>query len=639
MIIKRRKTLIILLTSFLAGMPAARAADWINFYPVEGEISLGFDGLWRDDDTGASTSQLETEERLKLQIGGYSLDPRLFSFNARLEPGLTQRTNDSGTQDYSSDGVNLNYAARFDFLSGIQASPFALSGNVAANSAELEGSLGNRSDVTTESRGASLRWKNRAFPMSLSYRERSLNQVFIPALGQPPTEHDEFQRTVTLQGRSRKMELFAEMNDYDDLLSVDHDYESQEARLSNFFRWGKGSYLTSRVGYLIREGFNESEKVNVNESLKIQHLENLYTSYGYSYEWLDRTFETETHRGDFELNHQLYQNLTTSLKLRGSNTNSDEFVERTYGGDLDLTYRKKIAPGVGLRMNAGSGYRVSEQDGGQLDFSESPTVPITGIVILAQRYILWPTIIVTAPACAPCVEGTDYLVEDAGGDYTQLSIPATSPISIGDVITVDYVYESPTVEYYAVPYRAGARLDFGWVAVYHNTSGENQTYVSGPDPAAVNDNRSDVTGIEFIWNGPRLRASAGAERKYTQTGNYSNLEYLLRQTLDYALAPNASLNANFTESFYRNGTSADAYRASLSANWIPFPGFSVNPNLEAFRRIQDPGGTENFVKAGVNLRWQWRRVYMDMRYYHSERDNDGRNTGEDRLMLNVKRKF
>jgi hypothetical protein len=394
------------------------------------------------------------------------------------------------------------------------------------------------------------------------------------------------------------------------------------------------------VGYFLREGFNESERVNVNESLKIQHLKNLYTSYAYSYEWLDRTTETKTHRGDFELNHQLYQNLTTSLKLRGSNTDSEDFMEKTYGGDLDLTYRKEIARGVRLRTNVGGGYRTSEQEGGQLDFSESPTVPITGIVILAQRYILWPTIIVTAaPACTPCVEGTDYLVEDAGGDYTQLRIPATSPIAIGQVITVDYVYEPPTVEYYAVPYRAGVRLDFGWVAVYHNTSGEDQTFISGPDPGAVSDSRTDATGIEFSWSRPKLRASAGLERKYSQTSSNSNTEYLLRQSLDYTIAANASVSANLNESFYRNGTAADAYNASLTVNWIPFPGFSVSPHLEAFHRVQDPGGTEDFVKAGVDLRWQWRRLYMDMRYYHSERDNDGRNTGEDRLMLNVKRKF
>lgn len=247
MIVSRRKIFIILLVPVLGGIPDARAADWINFYPLEGELSLGVDSLWRSTD-GNKTTELETEERLKLNIGGYSLDPRFFNFNIRLEPALEQRSTDSGAGKVSSDGTFLNYAARFDFLSGVAASPFALSGNMSANSGEVEGSLGNRSDITIETRGAKLRWKNRAFPTSLDYKERSLYEVFTPAFGQPPTVRDEFQRTTTLQGRSSKMSWFMQAHDFDDLTSVDRDYESQEARLNNTFRWGKGSDLSSRLG-------------------------------------------------------------------------------------------------------------------------------------------------------------------------------------------------------------------------------------------------------------------------------------------------------------------------------------------------------------------------------------------------------
>jgi hypothetical protein len=623
----------------LGGVSVARAEGWVNFYPLEGELSLGVDSQWRRSDGGDSTSQLTIDERLRLNIGGYGLDPRFFNFNVRLEPELEQRTTDSGTGKTSSDSTFLNYAARFDFLSGVQVSPFALSGSMAGSSSEVEGSLGNRSDITIEDRGADLRWKFRAFPMSVGYKERSLYEVFTPSFGASPTVRDEFQRTITAKARSSKMEWYWESNDFDDLTGVDNDYKSQKARLSNNFRWGKGSTLTSQLDYGDREGFNENERFNVNESLRLQHLENLYTSYGYSYEWLSRTTETETQRGSFELNHRLYKNLTTSLKLSGTDTKSEDLMEETYDADLDFKYVKEIKPGVRLRSNLGGGYRTSERIGGRLDFSESPTVPITGIVPLIQRYIVWSTIIVTAPGCTPCLEGTDYFVEDAGGDFTQLRIPGGSRIAIGDVITVDYAYEPPTVEFYGIPYRAGVRLDFGWVAVYLNTSGENQTFVAGPDPDAVRDRRTDTAGVEFSWARPRMEATASAERKYSQIGTQEKTEYILLQSLKYRIASNASLTANFSESFFRDGSDVDAYNANLSANWFPAPGLTVNPYLSAFHRDQDPGGTENFMNVGVNLLWKWRRLSMDMRYDHSQRNNDGRGTIEDRLTFNAKRRF
>lgn len=639
MIVSWRKIFIIFFIPVLAGVPTARAEGWITFYPFDGELSLGVDSLWRRSDDSDSTNQLETEEKLKLNIGGYSLDPRFFNFNVRLEPALEQRTSDSGSVKTSSDSTYLNYSARFDFLSGVQASPFALSGNISASSGEVDGSLGNRSDVTSESRSASLRWKSRAFPMSLSYKERSLEEVFTPGFGQQPTEREEFQKTITLQGRSTKMRLLLEANDYDDLTSVDRDYESKEARLGNTFRWGKGSHINSRLDYFNREGFSEKEEFSVDESLKLQHLANLSTTYGYRYEWLSRTTDTETHTGYFGLSHRLYKNLTTGLNLSGSETTSEDFMNKTYSANLDFNYTKKIMSGVRLSSNLGGGYRTIEQNGGQLDFSESPTVPLTGIVILAQKYILWPTIIVTAPGCITCLEGSDYFVEDAGGDYTQLRIPGGSRIAIGDVITVDYAYEPPTVEYYGIPYRAGVRLDFGWVALYHRTSGENQTYVSGPDPDVVTDRRTDTTGVEFTWSGSGMRAAASAERSHTQSDTQDSLDYILRQSLSYTIAQNASLAAALSESFYSNGTDVDAYTADLSANWFPIRNLNVKPYISAFHRVQDPGGTENFQKAGVNVSWRWRRLLMDTRYYHSWRESDSGNTIEDRLIFNVKRKF
>lgn len=635
----RWKSVLIVCTALLGGITDARAAEWLNFYPVTGELSLDVDGRWKSFDSGESTWQIEYEEKLDLRLNGYSLDPRIFTFNVRLEPTLTQEKSDSPTVTISTDSTTLNYGANFRLLHGVPASPVSLSADFSANTDTTEGTLGNRRETTNKDSRAGLHWKFTPFQSTLDYKERSLDETFIPGFGQPSTERDEFQQTLTYRGKSRGMELFLEGNEFDDRTTLDQDYESERARLNNNFGWGKNSRLTSRLEYFNREGFSAEEKISVNESLRLQHTQNLVTTYGYGYRSLQRTTDTETHSGNFGLNHRLYTNLNTSLRLDGSTTQSDQFQDDSYNANLDFNYTKQIRPGVRLSANLGGGYSVSDRTGGQLDFTESRTA--TSIVVLVQRYIIWSTILVTAPGCNPCLDGTDYLVEDAGGDFTQIRIPAGSRIDIivGDTITVDYVYQPPTVEYYGIPYRVGVRLEYAVFAFYHRTVGEDQTFVSGPDPTAVGDRRTDTTGIEWNWTWGRNKASVGVERVYGDLFDRTSTDYLLRQTLSYAVAPNAVLSATFSETFLRSDTDSDTFNGDVSVLWYPAPGLSVTPRISAFHRNVDPGGAESFMKAGVDVRWQWRNIGADLLYDHTWRDNDGASRVEDRVFLKLKRKF
>jgi hypothetical protein len=640
MLISRRKIFLIACAALLGGITDAQAAEWLNFYPISGDLSFGFKGTQRKGDTGESTRVLEYEEKLRLRLSGYSLDPGFFTFGVNLEPTLRQTETDSGSETVDSDSNYLNYGARFSLLHGVPESPVSLSANFSANTGETENSLGNWTDLTAETRGADLNWKFNPFKSTLSYRDRSINETFSSGFGQPPTERDEFQRTLTYKGKSSKMELYLEDDELDDRTADDRDYESQLARLKNNFFWGKGSGLTSQLEYSNREGFSTEEKISVRESIRLQHKRNLFTTYGYNYDLWHRTTDTETHHGKFGLNHQLYKNLTTNFRLGGTTVQSDQYQEKSYNAGLDFYYTKNIRPDLRLSASLGGGYNTTDRTGGQLDFTELPTVPPTRIVVLAQRYILWPTIIVAAPGCSPCQEGPHYLVADAGGDFTQLEIPLGSPINAGDQITVDYAYQPPTVEYYGVPYSVSVRLDYRAFALYHRTRGEDQTYESGPDPTAVGDSRTDTTGLEWNWTRGRNRASASAERVYISNFARSpTTKYRLRQSLKYAIAPNATLFAGLGESFVKDGTNVDVYTGELSVAWIPTPGLSVTPRLSAFRRTEDPGGTSSFVKAGVDVNWRWRRIVADLRYDHSQYDTNGRGRTDDRVYVKLTRKF
>jgi len=644
------------IAAFLAGITGARAQqDWLVFYPISGEVVFGFDGEWTKSNDTNTFRDIEYEERLRLQFGGYSLDPRIFNFSLFLEPVLTQEESGSGAGGERTNGTFVNYNGRFSALHGAPKSPISLAGNFSGTSDDVRGDFGTRRDVVTQNLGLDLHWKFSPFPSTFSYLERSLDETFTqptfsPGVQPITIDRDEFQKTYRYRGRSSKMELFLEGIEFDgetvqfnpavpQPVVTNTDYNSSDARLNNYWRWGKGSSFTSRLTYYTREGYNAYDKATVDENLRLQHLENLYTTYGYSYEMQDRTVRTQTHTGNFELNHTLYDNLTTSLKLEGSTTTADQFRDDDYSANLDFYYRKEFDPNLRVNANLGGGYRVSDRSGGQLDFSETRLVEITGIVILVQRFIIVSTIIVTAPGCNPCIEGTDYLVEDAGGDLTQLRIPAGSRINIGDTITIDYTFEPPTAKFYGIPYRVGIRVDNGWAAFYHRTSGESQHFISGPDPNAVGDQRTDTTGVELRYNEESTRLFASAERRYNLSINFESTEYTLREGAYHRFAPNLSMGATLSQSLIYDTNNTEAYHADFTMNWYPVRGLWVNPVASAFYRATDPSTEERFWKVGVNTRWNWRRLGFDLQYEHTDDMTDGNNRIDDRLMMNLRRRF
>ena len=640
MILCRRTAILVTCLAMQAGISCADAAEWINFYPVTGEVSLGFDGRWRENDPGESTWRTEYEEKLNLAVGGYILDRRFFTFSADLAPAFSQMESDATGGVIETDENFLNYGARFSLLHGVSLSPVSLNGSFSASDGDLEDNLGNRREITQENRLAGMQIKFRPFRSSIFYRESSLEESFISAFGQPPTDREEFQRALTYKGQSRGMELFLEGTEFDDRTIDDRDYESYIARLSNNFGWGKNSRLSSRLEYRDREGFSAEERASVSESLRLQHTQNLYTTYDYAYAHTQRLTETERHTGRFQLNHKLYTNLDTSFKLSGSNTeSSQQYSEQTREGSLDFSYNKKLRSDMRVSANLGGGYRATERDGGQIDYNESIGVPATGIVVLSLRYVIWSSIFVTAPGCNPCLDGSDYIVEDAGSDFTQLRIPLGSRIAIGDTITVDYLTQPPTVEFYGIPYRVGVKLEYGPFQIYHRTSGEEQTYVSGPDPATVGDRRTDVTGLNWQWSRGRAEASASIERVYSVNFERDSTEYFLVQSLKYAVAPNARFHANFRETFYRNNTDAESYNGLVRLNWLPAPRLSVTPELSAFRRNTDQEGSNTILRGSLDVAWKWRAIALDFSYDHTRRDTNGNKSIEDRVLATVKRKF
>jgi hypothetical protein len=497
----------------LAGTSEAMAQEWLRLYPIEGEVRLEFEGEWEREDSGDS-QDLGFTERVRIGQGGHILDPGIANFQFQVEPVFTQGHLTVPGEDSTSNGLFLDYYGNLSLLQdGI--SPVALTATASRSSGEIDGSLGNETEFVTDLRDARLIWKTRVFPSTLSYTERLQDQETESAFGGATSERDDVIRTLRYRGKSSKMNLLLESNWFDDNINSNRDYTSQEGRLNNYYRWGKGSRFASNASFLNRDGFNANERYTVDENLRLQHLQNLSTSYNYSFNALTTTNTQTTHSGNLGLTHQLYQNLTTGVNLSGTHNDFDQGQQDDYDVQLDLNYTKRIFWGGKLGASIGGGYGATDRDSepGTNDvIDESHLVDFSGIVLLDERFIVTSTIIVTdVTGTIIYTEGFGYTVSDAGGDLTELLIIPGAGIANGDTILVSYEFETVTsAKYDRLSYRVGAELDFGWISMFNRTFGEKQDLKSG-DPDAVRDTFDSTTGIEVRWQGRRAGATATAD--------------------------------------------------------------------------------------------------------------------------------
>ena len=626
---------------------AARAQEWLNLNPFEGEVFFEFDGRWTDSD--GTARDLEFQEGVRLRQRGNILDPGIATFDLELQPTFSQgQSRQPGPGDNDRDGFFLDYAGNVSLLHGTP-SPVALRAGVAQNTGDIDGDLGARTEFSTLRWNVDLDLRTPAFPSTFSYNERYLDQDFRSAFSTTSSKRDDVLRTATYKGRSSKMELFVEGNWFDDRERSERSYDTQQSRLTNFFRWGKGSNWTSQIDYFDRNKFNAYERLSMNQSGRLQHTRNLYSTYAYRFQELDQDLaDTTLHTGDFGLTHQLFKNLTTTLSLSGSHQDADEVgTEDRYASGLDLTYTKNVFWDGNITANAGGGYNVTDRDteDGILQVNnESQVVPPTGVVTLDNQFIDINTIVVTDSTDTQVfAEGVDYDVQSASNNLTQLIILPGGQINVGDTILVDYQFEvQPSVKFYGIPFRAGLRFDFGWISLFVRVDGEEQNVISGEDQSVVSDRRTSRAGLELRWSDSATRADFRGQRVFIKSGGFNSDEFSFNETLTHRISRQASLSLNANQSFFdsNDDVQVDVYTADLYLNWLPLPNLTLRPHVGGFYRNDKDGTDEQFINSGLDLSWFWRKLKVDLRYNHDFRSGSSvSDTHQDRVLFTLTRRF
>lgn len=624
---------------------AARAQDWIHIGPASGEVFFGFDGTW-DRPGGGSSREFEFEEGFRLRQQGDILNPGIANFALEIEPSISQRRLHQGGQSSASDSIKVDYSGDFSLLQGT-ISRFSLDGQTTRARSEADGFLGSRSEFDSTTRRGSLHMRNRAFPITLTYSERELEQTFHPADSPvPEIRRNDVLRSVILKGRSSKLDVQLQRDRFDDRIEGrDTDHVTDTAHMNHRFAWGDNSQLQTRLEYLDRVGFNANKRWSIDESARIQHTDDLVSTASYGFQSFEQQSQTETRDAAYTLTHKLYSNLTTTVGVEAGRLDSDVEVQRDYNGNLDFAYRKNI-PGGAFTLNLGGSYGRTDRvsSGGFVGVVDEPhTVPVTGNFLLDQRFIDIATISITDSVGTVFNEGSDYIVASVANDLTEIRIVFGGPIAAGDAVLVSYQYQPlPTLEFATSGLNYNAGLDFGWVSLFHRDSRLNQTLLSDSGSGLLTDSRNIATGLELKWSGATTKATFGAERRFTRTGDFESDSFLFDQTLTRTLSPVARLTLSTSESFTETGDrDIQLYNADASMRWRPAPTLTISPSLGAWQMRED-GAVDSdqwFFKAGVDARWALRQLEVDLAYDHNARGGDIANRVEDRVKLNFSRRF
>lgn len=635
-------------------------ASWLEnltLYPTKVDAVISYERTDNDSsgDKNHSSRETQSEAGARISQQGHVLDPGIAWFLLNFEPTYTRDEFDSDTLTEDSSGDILNYLFQLGLLRDTP-DPFSYDLTAQRISNNTSGSLGSLYDNVIDSKQVAVNWKTKAFPMSFIYKEEILEQDFRTIDSNLVSKRDEVLQTWSITGRSSKLNLRLQHKTLDDRITTrNNDHQLDQAILNHQLPWGRDSELRSRFDFYDRTGFNANERLTVEEIARIRHTDNLFSRSSLRFNSVTQSIKTEEKFAKFELNHQLYSNLTSTASMNVKSRESENLDEQSKYIDLDSRYQKQNFYGALVNAGLGVGYKETDRESsvGLISIAdESHVTTLSGTFTLNNRFILSASIIVISDdGTLVYVEGIDYEVNSLSGDLTEILTIPGSRINEGDTLLVSYQASAlPSQEFSTTQTRYNLGFDLGWFQFSHMDRRSDDTLKSGADESFLNDSRNTVTNLLFRWKVKGNDFRVGAERRYILAGGFDSTIYTYQQSLSWLYSSKTQLNLTATEAFTEQELrDTDLYSLDLSLDLKPYPGMTVRPTLGYWKRQDKDGLTavkrdDEFISAGFRLHWKYRKVDMNFSYFHNQRDiniepDSKVRSEEDRVMFKLTRRF
>ncbi len=411
---------------------------------------------WPGWDRTQRNREWSFEERIGLTLGGWIVDPGLISFGGDISFALTQDRfkEDTDYFDYtdSDTGHLFQYDLRVNLFQGRR-----FSGSI--HGFQQDDRINRRFQPTLEQErtgfGTSWLYAHDKVPMELSYdyleTDRTGNADYRDdehftestlRYGVDWLVTDHHRVKFTYEHAETKQEyqgLYEPFETTRDLFNIEHEIEFGDRHqhgLRTLVHWQEES------GDFARDFFE------IGPQLTLKHSDDLQTLYKYQfnrerYAGLD----IETQRVDFQLVHQAYTNLTTTVDLFGLYEDIEDDINTTqYGGSVDWQYNRRNRFGH-LYANLALAYdteRVRGDNGRRIILDEAHTFRDPFALILRNRNVVPTSIVVTDTTNRRFYRiGMDYAVFRQG-NVTRVHRVRTGQIADGNTVLIDYQIRTPT---------------------------------------------------------------------------------------------------------------------------------------------------------------------------------------------------
>jgi len=625
----------------------------------------------RTGDQRSRSQDILSEERLNVRnTGAYIFDPRLVTLSLGGSFGIFQDRSSFDGDTRTSFDTLLGYDA---FASVLSDQPLSL--NVFANRTQSVTSreLAGRSEGMTENRGATLFARGVYIPSTLSFRQELLDEESRVAdiVARRSEQRNIFRYEGERGWTDSEMGLVYEFVDDTDRVFPSLSFRSHDAQANYSLDFGEelNRRWDSRLGYFTRSGIADTAFWTAEESLRVDHTEQLRTDYRYLFVRSETDGGANTmHTGLANLQHRLYESLTTTAGLDAVRQIFPQGERDSYRGRLGWVYTKRLP--LGGRLTAGLGgslqyeddeFKATEASVSQETHTAGTPValpmPLDNLLVVTSSVVVTKTALGPLPVgCippagppVPLVLGTDYTLQTVGEITQIVPVPcagATVGINPGDTIAVDYRFSvSPSRSFTTEAWHANLSVDYRWIRVFFSHEQSDQSLISGQDGRFLSDQRSDTVGAELRYDGSRLHASLLGEARRVRSTQVDYDSFRTSGFADFAILPQATLRLSadqvITEfSDPHRETRSQAARAGLFYSFYILGSSAFVDASAGYRRLEDTAQpTDELIEARLQVRWLYRKLEVSPALEFFERQRGDTTTTEYRAMVRTVRRF
>ena len=604
--------------------------------------------------------RLRYDERLGIRNQGFFVvDPRLFTGNLGLTFDLFQEHDRfDGNKEYQN-GKLTGYAFDAGLLSE---KPYSATVFANHNENVFNREFGGRSEVTFENRGATLRlredsffrdWGVPYFNATLSAREEHTLEE-TTSFAQRFTR-DETRDITTLEANkgfvNSDLGFRYEQTDVVDQARPQGAFQTQAANLNYSLDFGPmlNRRWSSRVYYLDRTDGSPATFLTLDEQLRIEHHQDLFTDYRYLLLRNDtQTGTTTTQNGTILAHQRLYKNLTTDYKVQGQIQDLPNGQRSNYAGQVDLDYRRSLTPDHQVFARLGTRYQLDDNNVSRVDVVDEPhTAPsplgVGAGFTLNNPFVITSSIVVLDSARSPATLGMDYDIVQEGDSTKIVPIIGNPVIDPGENLFVSYTYEvGSNLRFSSTSWWVSGGVDFRWIAVSYGHEEFDQTLIAGRDGRFLDDRRSDTAQLELRGEGGSVQARAGAAYLTLDSTRLAYTRWQFSQLLAYRPRFDMLLSLSTEQSFtdYRlSERESSTHFARLSFDRFAPSGWYTS--LFASQRTLDDSQlpSETLREAGLKARRTYGKLNIVPSFTWTDRERGEVETTDRRLNVTATRRF